>query len=57
MPRAKQPDSRTLVAGFRVNPQEQQLLQAAADKQGLSISDLLRLTVLGQADGGNKQQA
>jgi uncharacterized protein (DUF1778 family) len=56
MPRPKQPDSRTLVAGFRVSPQEQQMLQAAADRQGLSISDLLRLTVLGKASG-NKQQA
>jgi uncharacterized protein (DUF1778 family) len=56
MPRPKQPDSRTLVAGFRVSPQEQQVLQSAADRQGISISDLLRLTVLGKASG-NKQQA
>ena len=55
MPRPKQPDSRTLVAGFRVSPQEQQMLQAAADRQGLSISDLLRLTVLGQAGVGQQQ--
>ena len=57
MPRPKQPDSRTLVAAFRVSPQEHRQLQTAADRQGIRISDLLRLTVLGQANGANKQQA
>jgi len=57
MPRFKQPDSRTQIASFRVSPQERRVLQASARNQGLSLSELLRLTVLGQADGGNKQQA
>ena len=57
MPRLRQPDSRTQVAAFRVSPQERRALQASAKKQGLSLSDLLRLTVLGQADGGDKQNA
>jgi hypothetical protein len=40
-----------------VNPQERRALQASAKKQGVSLSDLLRLTVFGQADDGDKQQA
>lgn len=57
MPRLRQPHSRTLIASFRVSPQEHQQLQSSAQSQGLSLSDLLRLTVLGQANDGNKQQA
>ena len=50
MPRIAQPESRRLVAGFRVNTQEYQQLQASAENQGLSLSALLRLNVLGQAE-------
>jgi hypothetical protein len=55
MPRAKQPGSRRVVAGFRVTSQEYQKLQATAQNQGLSLSDLLRLTVLGQTGVGQQQ--
>ena len=57
MPRIAQPDSRRLVAGFRVSTQEYQQLQAIAENQGLTLSALLRLAVLGRAEGGNKQNA
>ena len=57
MPRIAQPDSRRLVAGFRVSTQEYQQLQATAENKGLTVSALLRLAVLGRAESGNKQQA
>ena len=57
MPRAKQPNSKTLFATFRVSPQERQQLHRAAENQGISFSDYARMLILGQADGGNKQQA
>jgi hypothetical protein len=57
MPRAKQPNSKTLFATFRVSPQERQQLHRAAENQGISFSDYARMLILGQADSGNKQQA
>jgi hypothetical protein len=53
MPRPRQADSRTVVAGFRVSPTEYKQLQTAAESQGMRISDLLRLTVLGEASVNN----
>jgi hypothetical protein len=57
MPRPRQPNSRTLIAAFRVTPPELHALRASAEKQGITVSDLLRLTVLGKPDGVNQQHS
>lgn len=55
MPRPRQTDSRTLIAAFRVNREERLQLQRTAEEQGLSVSDLLRLTVIGTLEKAQTQ--
>jgi hypothetical protein len=45
------------IASFRISTQERQQLLMAACEQGLTFSEYARMLILGQADGGNKQQA